>query len=186
MAKDYSDKLEVAPRLPSTPDLTGRRFDLLTVTKFAGYVDGRSAWHVKCACGNRFVRRASMLLNYHRRGERRHPQSCGCKRTNYAKQYGKSLYNTWNRLRGSGELCPAWEDFGVFARDLGNRGGKYLTKPDKTQPLGPGNFAWEDEYKHPGVTEAARSLNMTRSALYQRLRHYTPEVAMTLPSKRQQ
>lgn len=186
MTKDYTNELNPIDRLPGTPDLTEQNFDLLTVTDFAGYVDGRAAWYVRCDCGKEFVRRASMLINYHRRGERKHPQSCGCQRTNYAKQYGKSLYNTWNHLRGSGKLCKEWEAFDVFARDVGTRGGKYLTRPDKAKPLGPGNFAWADEYKHPGLTEAARSLNMTRSAIYQRLRHYTPAVAMTLPSRRQQ
>jgi hypothetical protein len=54
-------------------DLTGERFNMLTVVRCVGFVKGRSAWLCKCDCGNETV-----LLGRHLRNRR----SCGCLATN--------------------------------------------------------------------------------------------------------
>lgn len=54
-------------------DLTGQVFGSLTVIKPAEKINGRTAWHCKCECGNEIV----VISRYLKDGKRK---SCGCKK----------------------------------------------------------------------------------------------------------
>ena len=53
------------------------------------------------------------------------------------------FWNRFNQLKKRGLLCPAWLDFWVFVRDVGDPGeSKKMLRLDETKPYGPDNFRW--------------------------------------------
>ena len=76
-------------------DLTGKRFERLTVLEYAG----KEKWKCKCDCGNEIITSGSGL----RYG---HTKSCGCYRKDYPKLTYKThgetqskLYGIWNGIK---------------------------------------------------------------------------------------
>lgn len=122
-------------------NITGQRFDRLTVIERAGYKAGRVAWLCKCDCGNEIVTTQNSL-------SQGRTKSCGClsnekraaRASKAAKARGKQLlkhgchderlYGVWKSMRsrcntttcssypdygGRGiKICPEWDDYSVF------------------------------------------------------------------------
>lgn len=72
-------------------DLTGKKFEMLTVLNFSHSKEGNSYWNVKCDCGNATIVRRSCLV--------RHQQiSCGCYNKNKEWEGHEDLSKTyWTR-----------------------------------------------------------------------------------------
>lgn len=115
-------------------DLTGKKFNRLTVTNFSHKQDkGRKYfWNCLCDCKNTIIVRSDHLKNGH-------TKSCGCLRPetitkhslgwsrSYACWFGmKDRCNnpnnkSYHRYGGRGiRVCDEWKDVEVFIRDMGH------------------------------------------------------------------
>ena len=118
-------------------DLTGQRFNRLVAQKRVDQTKNKTwRWLCRCDCGSNTIVAASALRSLK-------TQSCGCARSEFArnqKTHGMTksrTYITWKSMwarctnpnspdfplyggRGIG-IDPAWKDFEVFLRDMGER-----------------------------------------------------------------
>jgi hypothetical protein len=122
-------------------DITGQRFDMLTVVEFVGLTKHKAEWLCQCDCGSTKVIKGVDL----RRGN---SGSCGCRTlkktverstTHGATKGGHFLgaYRSWRSMKqrcdcpsnGSYDrygaigirYCEAWADFEAFYADMGDR-----------------------------------------------------------------
>lgn len=149
-------------------DLTGRKFNKLTVVKFAGMRQRGSYWECLCECGGESI----LIANYVTSG---HTKSCGCdqsavmlKRNKAMATHGESSknmtveYKTWSsmheRCYNSADyrykyygamgvkICKRWRDaYKNFLADMGRRpSGKYSIDryPDPWGNYEPKNCRW--------------------------------------------
>lgn len=127
--------------MPSLIDLTGARFDRLTVMYRTGTQCGHALWHCKCDCG----KESDVISNDLRRGKTR---SCGCMNNERIAslahvagsvrgqqmikhgKHGTRLYGVWKSMRercnnpndeyyanygGRGiSVCEQWDDYQAF------------------------------------------------------------------------
>jgi hypothetical protein len=82
---------------PTTKDLTGGIFGMLTAVKFLGYgvKSFRAIWECICTCGNK-------KIVYHTSLVRCYVKSCGCLRTERFKTHGKYFtkeYRSWAEIK---------------------------------------------------------------------------------------
>ena len=95
-------------------DLTGHRFERLTVLRHAGYGDGHALWLCRCGCGAEKVVSTGNL----RRG---HVRSCGCMYARHGQSRPKTpTYRLWTKVRGRARCCARWKrsSFEEFMGDL--------------------------------------------------------------------
>ncbi len=150
--------------MPNKIDLTGMRFHRWTVLSQADTVKQVTKWECRCECGTH----AAISTDSLRRGA---SKSCGCLKRELAKErlrkitltHGASktsLYRVWRAMRhrcanphnekyplygGRGiRVCPEWEDFSVFARDMGERpsASHSLDRIDVNGNYEPSNVRW--------------------------------------------
>lgn len=170
-------------------DLTGKRFERLTVLERAGSSAHKKAlWRCVCDCGNEVVVIGSHLLNGN-------THSCGCykrdKTIECRVSHGKSktrLYHIWKNMRqrcrnphkpdycyygGKGvTVCDKWDDFTCFskwAKDNGYRDDLTLDRIDVNGNYCPENCRWVS------MTEQARNMSRNRIITYKGESHCLSE-----------
>lgn len=138
-------------------DLTGQRFERLTVIKEAPKRKKSSMWLCKCDCGNSSVVSVSDL----RRG---HTKSCGCLRADMNTIHGvynTRLYRIWHEMQrrcndhnkaaykrygGRGiSVCDEWDDPKVFydwAMANGYKKGLQIDRINNDGDYEPNNYQW--------------------------------------------
>jgi len=122
--------------MPKIMDLTGHRYNMLTVMQYAGRKNNRTYWQCICDCGNIKDMWAGGLIA----GK---SKSCGCVRNLKSKErwetHGKSktrIYKIWKGMKtrcynknypaypyygGKGiTICNRWNDFELFYVDMGD------------------------------------------------------------------
>lgn len=146
-------------------ELTGQEFGRWTVLEWSQGYKGDTGWRCRCQCGKEKIVASSAL----RSGR---STSCGCYRSeatrkrmtgvqNY-KTHGMSatpIYQVWTAMKqrcqnprsaeyfrygGRGiTVCPEWQDFEVFYRDVGDPGpGMSLDRINNDGDYEPGNVRW--------------------------------------------
>lgn len=153
-------------------DIKGMVFGRLTVVELDNVTLGVSYWRCSCVCGNvKTVSKHSLLKG--------HTQSCGCLKRERISQrklkhgmsgrgsHGPSsrTYRIWLAMRtrcnnpnipnyhnygGRGiKVCPEWDDFCTFLRDMGEcPPGKSIDRfPDNDGNYEPGNCRWATAFE---------------------------------------
>jgi hypothetical protein len=143
--------------------LHGQRFGRLLVLEEAPRRAAHRSWRCQCACGAEVI-----VAQVHLRSGG--ARSCGCllrdvtiHRNTVHGGAGTLAYASWQSMRakcrnpqatnyahygGRGiDICPAWEDFAVFVRDMGPRPSRKhrLTRLDDDGDFGPENCRWATE-----------------------------------------
>lgn len=171
-------------------DLTDTKFGRLTAMR---YVAGsKSLWECRCDCGALFVASGKRLRN----GQTR---SCGCLRAEMAKlrftKHGMNRtveYRAWLGMRarcaaprgrnheyyGSKGIavCPEWDDFAVFYKDMGARPSEShsVDRIDVTKGYCKENCRWAT------ATEQARNKNNSVTLVYRGVPLNAVEIAQYL------
>ena len=201
MAFDFSPERRLGPDLCYTPqmskliDLTGQQFGRLTVIAIAPKRGRRTMWQCQCSCGQRAIVGSSMLINgtYDPIRGQRTTKSCGCLRSEFARQvkhgqYGTPTYQSWRSMMkrcyqprnisypncgGRGiTVCEQWHDFTNFLADMGTRpAGKTIDRINNSGNYEPGNCRWatpkeqSQNSRQPHlITYAGLTLNQTEWA----------------------
>lgn len=75
--------------MPKFKDITGEKFNYLTVIEYIGIINNRSLWRCKCDCGNEKIARSDHLKSGN-------TKSCGCfqRENRYNNKFNKR-YNTF-------------------------------------------------------------------------------------------
>lgn len=147
----------------AAPDLTGRKFALLTAIRMVGRSKrGNALWECSCDCGGSIVIESARLQLPGMR-------SCGCmvRKRPYTKLYkhGRTETTEWSawksmlercsnpnhkwfhRYGGRGvKVCDRWADFNAFLADMGEKpqdGVRYsLERMNNNRGYEPGNCKW--------------------------------------------
>lgn len=158
-------------------DLTGARFNRLSVSSRAENIGGKVAWVCKCDCGASSIVMSANL----RKG---HSQSCGClqkERTSQAqKKHGKAssaIYRIWRNMltrcqnknvrsfadygaRGIA-VCERWQKFENFYADMGDAPiGKTLDRVNVNGDYEPANCKWASLVEQQSNTRRNRYLTL--------------------------
>ena len=145
-------------------DITGRKFNFLTATKYIGncFKTRHSVWEFYCHCGRIVNRRACMVKS----GK---TKSCGCmnwkkEKDGYIFRSNHPLYETWvgmmrrcyvktrrNYMFYGGRgitVCDRWKKFDEFVSDMGERpNGMTLDRIDNNGNYEIGNVQWTTNSK---------------------------------------
>ena len=144
-------------------DITGQRFDMLTVVEFVGLTKHKAEWLCQCDCGSTKVMKGVDL----RSGN---SGSCGCRTRDKSLQrsttHGATVggrhsgaYRSWQNMKQRCDYpksasydrygaigiryCEAWADFEAFYADMGDRPeGFSLDRIDPRLGYEPGNCRW--------------------------------------------
>lgn len=152
--------------MPSAIDLTGRKFERLTVLRLEGRRGRRLFWACKCDCGTEIAVRGSHLtsggtlscgcLHSERSSARTHVLHAANTKTGLS---GSATYSVWCGMRsrcsnprnayyayygGRGiQVCERWQKFENFVTDMGAKpDGLTLDRIDNSRGYEPGNCRW--------------------------------------------
>lgn len=151
-------------------NLIGLRFKKLIVLELAHKEGGRAHWRCQCDCGNQTVVASNHLQKHNGTA------SCGCDRAVHGMARPGQLhplYRVWLAMRarcsnpnnkdykwygGRGiTVCPEWDDFTQFARDMGSRPpGRSLDRIDNDGPYSKDNCRWATKAEQMKNTSVAR------------------------------
>jgi len=169
-------------------DLTGQKFKKLTVLSLAHRDGGRAHWLCACDCGGSVVVASNHLQKANGTA------SCGCERATHG--YSRPgavhpLYRVWLSMRERCNnpkcshykwygargitVCPEWDDFEVFKRDMGDRPeGRSLDRKDNNGPYNKENCRWATTQEQSWNTSKARwiEFNGQRKVLSEWARHF--------------
>lgn len=174
-------------------DLTGQKFNRLTVLGFAGILNRQ--WFCKCECGNVTKVQSGSLKNGN-------TTSCGCLHKERVKEvrtkHGHSAhsqesrtYNTWktmlkrcqnpnykdfNNYGGRGIIvCERWQSFENFLADMGERPeGKTLDRKENDKGYYPENCKWADWFEQ--ANNRRNNHFLTHNGKTQTLAQWTKEL----------
>lgn len=156
--------------------LDGQRFGRLTVLDEAPRRATHRYWRCRCDCGAETIVAQTHL-------QRGRVVSCGCQHVERLTRHGGRAspeYAVWQHMRqrcrnpndpryahagGRGiTICPQWEDFAVFLRDMGPRPSPRhrLARRDADGDFMPENCVWATESERQRLQRAARSQSRSR------------------------
>jgi hypothetical protein len=153
-------------------DMSGEKYNHLTVLRFSEIKNNNSHWICKCnLCGNETeVSRPNLRSG--------NTKDCGCRKSEKIKeavsthkQSKTPTWNTWSKMRsrikmgskhssiyGKIDIDPRWNDFEVFLKDMGERpNGKTLDRIDNTKGYLKENCRW--------ATQAEQNRNRTTNVM---------------------
>lgn len=168
--------------MPRKIDLQGQKFWRLAVVRQAPAIKQVTRWECLCECGATVIVPTDSL----RRGN---TKSCGCQKRDLARERmrkvmtthgatGTRLYRIWSQMwqrctnprnqkyyvyGGRGiKVCAAWEDFTVFANDMGPRPSLAHTmdRIDSNGNYEPGNVRWATQKEQQNNRRGNRILNI--------------------------
>lgn len=167
-------------------DLSGKTFERLTVTTFAGRRGKRIIWNAVCLCGEKRVVVGDDLRSGHSR-------SCGCLAVDINsdmrathRMKGTPTHISWQGLRnrcnnpnnpkfprygGRGiTVCERWNSFENFLSDMGERPkGMTIERKDNNGNYEPGNCIWATPTQQ-GRNHSTTKLNMNLAREIRRMR----------------
>ena len=176
--------------MPKFIDLTGKKFNRLTVVKKAENVNGLTAWLCLCECGNEVVLAGKYLKS-------NNTKSCGCLKleglTNRSLRHGATTgrtmtpeYRVWAQMKkrclnpkcrgyenygGRGiEVCSRWNSFENFLDDMGKKPAPNysIERIDVNGNYEPGNCEWipfENQCNNKRTSHLVTAFGETKSMM---------------------
>lgn len=159
--------------MPPFRDITGQKFERLTVVRRNGYLAKRIAWDCVCDCGGRTRTVGHRLIQGG-------VKSCGClqdeSRTKHGR-YRETIYRIWEGMKsrcynkkstsyknygGRGiTVCDKWkDDFESFVNDVGEMPTKkhWIERIKNNEGYYPGNCKWATPKEQLNNTRSNRML----------------------------
>lgn len=181
----------------TTPQLTGLRFNRLTVIRRASNSkQGAARWNCACDCGGSTISSTTDL-------KRGRANSCGCfqkeRTSRSAKSHGESktkIYAIWSGMLtrcenpnyhrykdygGRGiSVCLEWHSFERFKHDMGDRPSKLHTlgRVDNNGPYSKENCRWESRTQQAGNRRSNRLI--THNGITMIMKEWAKSIGMSM------